>query len=83
MVSEGLLLMVVGMGTVFTFLGLIVGLMQGSAMFFDSFGAHFPEREMVPSTDWAGGASTGNDQEIAVVLAAVEAHRLGRGGGGA
>ena len=34
MVSEGMLLMAVGMATVFAFLGLLVGLMQGSAAFF-------------------------------------------------
>ena len=82
MVSEGVLLMAVGMATVFAFLGLLVGLMQGSAAFFASFGDRFPE----PETARAGRAtapSAGNDEEIAIVLAAVEAFRQRRDGGGA
>ena len=40
-----MLLMGVGMATVFAFLGLLVGLMQGSAAFFAAFADRFPEPE--------------------------------------
>ena len=82
MVSEGVLLMAVGMLMVFVFLGLLVGLMQGSAAFFAAFGARFPEPQPAPSGR-ATSPGAENDEEIAIVLAAVEAHRLGREGGGA
>jgi len=81
-VSEGVLLMAVGMTTVFAFLGLLVGLMYGSAAFFAAFGDRFPEPEAVP-TGWAASPAAGHDEEIAIVLAAAEARRLGREGGGA
>ena len=82
MVSEGMLLMAVGMATVFAFLGLLVGLMQGSAAFFAAFADRFPEPEAVPPGR-ANSPSAGNDEVVAVVLAAVEARRQGRNGGGA
>ena len=82
MVSEGVLLMAVGMATVFAFLGLLVGLMQGSAAFFAAFGDRFTEPEPGPAGLGAAAAGAGgNDDEIAIVLAAIEAHR--RGGAGA
>ena len=82
MVSEGMLLMAVGMTTVFAFLGLLVGLMQGSAAFFAAFGDRFPEAEAL-QPGWADSPSAGSDEVIAVVLAAAEARRMGRDGGGA
>ena len=80
MVSEGVLLMAVGMATVFAFLGLLVGLMWGSAAFFAAFGDRFAEPEPA-GQGAAAAAGAGNDAEIAIVLAAIEARR--RGGAGA
>ncbi len=80
MVSEGVLLMAVGMVTVFAFLGLLVGLMQGSAAFFGAFGDRFAEPEARGGGQLPGSAG---DEDIAIVLAAIEAHRRARGGAGA
>lgn len=79
MVWEGIELTAVGMTTVFAFLGLLVGLMQGSAVFFEAFGDRLAapaSPEPVPGASRSGA----RDEEIAVVLAAVEAHRHRRGG---
>jgi sodium pump decarboxylase gamma subunit len=71
MLAEGLQLMLVGMATVFAFLTLLVGLMAGSARFFEAYGDRFSEPE---AADPAGGTAD-TQEEIAVVLAAIEAHR--------
>ena len=73
--------MVVGMTTVFAFLGLLVALMQGSAAFFAAFAERFPEPEMMNVSGQTASTIAGSDEEIAIVLAAVEAYR--RGGTGA
>ena len=78
MLSEGLLLMAVGMVTVFAFLSLLVGLMVVSARFFAAYGDRLSDPEPAP-TRAAAPAGPG-DEAIAVVLAAIEAHRRGRGG---
>ena len=64
---QGLQLMVVGMSTVFVFLGLLVLAMQASAAWFRHFGDTFSQLPVVEPED---------DAEIAVVLAAI-AHRRG------
>jgi sodium pump decarboxylase gamma subunit len=72
MILEGLRLMVVGMLTVFSFLTLLVGLMNGSALFFEKFADRFPdEAKSEPAK-----ARIGNDEEIALVIALAEAARL-------
>ena len=48
MILEGVRLMAVGMLTVFAFLTLLVGLMRGSAAFFESFADRFPEEKPEP-----------------------------------
>ena len=68
---EGIWLMVVGMTTVFGFLSILVGLMYASAAFFESFGHLFPE----PESESTRSAVSDDDARIAVVLAAVAAHR--------
>jgi sodium pump decarboxylase gamma subunit len=73
--------MAVGMTTVFAFLGLLVALMQASAAFFEAFGDRFAEPEAPTPSPGTPPDSAGNDDEIAIVLAAIEAHR--RGGAGA
>ena len=70
MVLEGLQLTLVGMTTVFGFLSLLVGLMVVSSRLLE----HYPE-EVAPEAPLAGG----NEEEIAVVLASIEAHRRARG----
>ena len=74
MVAEGLRLMAVGMLMVFAFLTLLVGLMKGSAVFFEAFAHRFPEdapEDLAP-------ARSGNDAEIALVIAVAEAYRRGQ-----
>jgi len=66
--------MAVGMFTVFAFLTLLVGMMKGSAAFFEKFADRFPEEE----SGEAVVARSGNDGEIALVLAVAEAYRRGR-----
>lgn len=68
--QQGLVLMVVGMATVFAFLVLLVAAMQLSASFFRKFAHWFPEEESAPAA-----AATDPVAEIAVALAAVRAKR--------
>jgi sodium pump decarboxylase gamma subunit len=74
MMLEGLRLMAVGMFTVFAFLTLLVGLMKGSAVFFEKFAHRFPE----DASEDAVTAGSGNDGEIALALAVAEAYRQGQ-----
>jgi sodium pump decarboxylase gamma subunit len=73
MILEGFWLMVVGMSTVFAFLTLLVGLMSGSALFFETFADRFPE-DVVAETRPARGSP---EEEIALVLAVAERTRKG------
>ena len=61
--EQGIVLMVVGMATVFAFLVLLVACMQLSSRFFEAFAHWFPE-EQPEGTDLA---------EIAAAVAAVRA----------
>jgi sodium pump decarboxylase gamma subunit len=72
MILEGLRLMAVGMFTVFAFLTLLVGLMNGSALFFEKFADRFPDE----AKNEPAKARIGNDEEIALVIALAEAARL-------
>jgi len=74
--ADGIQLLLVGMTTVFAFLMLLVGLMAGSARFFEAFGHRFVGAEEPPPVAQAS-SRVGESEEIAVVLAAVEAHRRG------
>ena len=69
--GQGLVLLVIGMATVFAFLVLLVAAMQGSAAFFQKYAHLFPEEvaktAAKPSTDPAAA--------IAVALAAIRAKR--------
>ena len=78
MLVEGFRLMAVGMTTVFAFLSLLVVLMYGSAAFFRTFADSFPEPERAgakPRPATAPTPAADADAELAVVLAAVAAHR--------
>ena len=70
--SEGVNLMAVGMTTVFGFLALLVVLLQLSARFFEKFGDRWPDSRV---TSGAPEARVETDEAVAVVLAAVAAHR--------
>ena len=74
MLLEGLNLMAVGMTTVFSFLALLVVVLKGSARFFEEFGERWPDQVVPPSSPGNLSGSSGKE-EIAVVLAVVEAHR--------
>ena len=70
LISQGLILMVVGMSSVFILLSVLVSLLNASALFFD----RFPLDE---SPAQAANASTTDDdlQRIAVALAAIHRSR--------
>ena len=68
--EQGLVLMIIGMGTVFGFLVLMVTAMQLSAAFFKKFAHLFPEDVVEPS-----GSKTNPATAIAVALAAIRAKR--------
>ena len=66
--QQGLIVLVVGITTVFAFLVLLVVVMQASTRFFEKFAYLFPEPEQDAS-------AAENLAEIAVALAAVRAHK--------
>lgn len=68
--EEGLVLLVVGMGTVFAFLVLLVVAMQLTAKFFKKFAHLFPEAAPKSSKP----SAVADFSEIAVAIAAVKAH---------
>jgi sodium pump decarboxylase gamma subunit len=69
LLMQGIVLMVIGMATVFAFLILLVFAMNRSAAFFRKFAHLFPEESV--------GEPAGSDPvaEIAVALAAIKAKR--------
>lgn len=70
--AEGIVLLVIGMATVFAFLVLLVVAMQCSAAFFKKFAHLFPE-EVVQTA--AAKPATDPAAAIAVALAAIRAKR--------
>ena len=70
--------MAVGMATVFSFLALLVMVLQVSARVFEKFGDRWPDSTVEPGQSGARSGTSGNE-EIAVVLAAVEARRRQQG----
>jgi len=73
MLFEGINLMVVGMTTVFSFLTLLVIVLQVSARFFERFGDRWPDATL--TSEPAGSTPGTQSEEIAVVLAAITAYR--------
>jgi oxaloacetate decarboxylase (Na+ extruding) subunit gamma len=69
---EGIILMVIGMATVFAFLVLLILAVNLSAAFFQKFSHLFPERASIPV---APKPAADLDAEVAVVLAAIKAKR--------
>ena len=72
LLMQGIVLMVIGMATVFSFLVLMILAMSGSAAFFRKFAHLFPEEAQVPAK-----AAVAMDPvaEIAVALAAIKSKR--------
>ena len=70
--AQGLVLLVIGMATVFAFLILLVFAMQTSTVFFKKFAHLFPEdvAETAPAAPVADPAAT-----LAVAIAAIRAKR--------
>ena len=72
LLMQGIVLMVIGMATVFAFLVLMIAAMTGSAAFFSKFAHLFPEEEQAPAK---AASSVDPVTEIAVALAAIKAKR--------
>ena len=72
LMTQGLVLMAIGMATVFVFLVLMIIAMNGSAAFFRKFAHLFPEETPAASKPKAAVDTTA---EIAVALAAIKAKR--------
>ncbi|MBL7016643.1 MAG: OadG family protein [Kiritimatiellales bacterium] len=68
--AQGLVLLVIGMATVFSFLVLLVIAMQAAAAFFKKYAHLFPEEVARTSTPAVNPAAA-----IAVALAAIRAKR--------
>ena len=68
LLMQGVVLMVIGMATVFAFLVLLILAMNASAAFFRKFAHLFPEKEVA-----AKPAAVDPIAEIAVALAAIRA----------
>lgn len=71
LLMQGLVLMVIGMATVFSFLVLLILAMNGSAAFFSKFAHLFPEAV----AEAPKPAAADPVAEIAVALAAIKAKR--------
>jgi sodium pump decarboxylase gamma subunit len=72
LLMQGIVLMVIGMATVFAFLLLLVVAMSGSAAYFRKFAHLFPEEIKTPTK---AAPATDPVAEIAVALAAITAKR--------
>ena len=70
MMTEGIQLMIIGMGVVFSFLILLVLAMQASAAFFKKFGHLFPEEITAAKPT----KKVQDLSDVAVAIAAVKAH---------
>jgi oxaloacetate decarboxylase gamma subunit len=73
LLMQGVVLMVIGMATVFAFLVLLILAMNGSAAILKKFAKHFPEE--VVAAPKAAPAPMDPVAEIAVALAAIKAKR--------
>lgn len=72
LLMQGVVLMVIGMATVFAFLVLMIVAMNSSATFFRKFAHLFPEEQAAAPKS---KAATDPVAEIAVALAAIKAKR--------
>lgn len=74
LLMQGIVLMVIGMATVFAFLMLMIQAMNGSAAFFRKYAHLFPE-EVKPAPKAKAAATADPLAEIAVALAAIKSKR--------
>ena len=72
LLMQGIVLMVIGMTTVFAFLVLLIVAMNRSAAFFKKFAHLFPEEEQIPAKV---ASAAGPAVEIAIAMAAIKAKR--------
>ncbi|RKX43719.1 MAG: oxaloacetate decarboxylase subunit gamma [Verrucomicrobia bacterium] len=72
LLMQGIVLMVIGMATVFSFLVLMIVAMNSSAAFFRKFAHLFPEEVPTPAK---AASSVDPVTEIAIALAAIKAKR--------
>ena len=72
LLMQGIVLMVIGMATVFAFLVLLIVAMNSSAAFFRKFAHLFPEEE---KTHPKAASAADPVAQIAVALAAIRAKR--------
>jgi sodium pump decarboxylase gamma subunit len=72
LLMQGIVLMVIGMATVFAFLILLILAMNGSAAFFKKFAHLFPEETQIQTK---AAPAVDPVAEIAVALAAIKAKR--------
>jgi len=72
LLMQGIVLMVIGMATVFSFLVLMIVAMNSSAAFFRKFAHLFPEEVPTPVK---AASSVDPVTEIAIALAAIKAKR--------
>ena len=72
LLMQGLVLMVIGMATVFAFLVLMIVAMNRSAAFFKKFAHLFPEEQATPAK---AAPAAGPAVEIAIALATIKAKR--------
>ena len=72
MLSQGILLMFAGMGTVYVFLTLMVLVMQAAGRYFKVNEARF--RDAVPAAPPRKAAGNDETELVAAVIAAVSAH---------
>jgi oxaloacetate decarboxylase gamma subunit len=69
LVTEGIKFMILGMGTVFTFLLMLIGLMIGQAKFIEKY---FPEKPKAPVKPAVSVAKTDDKNKIAAVIGAIQ-----------
>ncbi len=72
LLMQGIVLMVIGMATVFAFLVVLIAAMNGSAAFFRKFAHLFPEQQESLEQK---SPNTGVITEVAIALAAIKAKR--------
>lgn len=73
MLTEGLGLMVAGMGVVFAFLTLLVLAMNASAKFFEAFSEYFVEEAPAPAVAPKAAVVQQSQDELAAVAIAIAA----------
>lgn len=66
--KEGCFVMIIGMGTVFVFLAIMIGMMNVNTIILNFIGKFFPEEVPVVKTQ-KKVQNTSNDEEIALAIA--------------